>query len=221
MGVGVKGDGVDLGHINFSVHHNAFIGSDIDYLTDDAASVFIVLILDEPALQTNRELVDDRSIYGFCFAGGQTAAGKFVGNLVAGLHAEIIRLDHVGSVGNADGKRSPCLDVLHGLMGFGEIHGNGVSLLHGAPCGVHHIHAAVLVISRNHQNRHRENTLSTNLKELGTDKLIVRTEYPQIPPKVEYSLSERGKSLMKVLDQLCVWGEENRLGKDMTGESAE
>ena len=30
---------------------------------------------------------------------------------------------------------------------------------HGAPCGVHHIHAAVLVISRNHQNRHRENAL--------------------------------------------------------------
>ena len=43
------------------------------------------------------------------------------------------------------------------------------------------------------------------------DKLIVRTEYPQIPPKVEYALSERGKSLMTVLDQLCVWGEENRL----------
>lgn len=42
-------------------------------------------------------------------------------------------------------------------------------------------------------------------------KLIVRTEYPQIPPKVEYALSERGKSLMTVLDQLCVWGEENRL----------
>ena len=39
----------------------------------------------------------------------------------------------------------------------------------------------------------------------------VRTEYPQIPPKVEYTLSERGKSLMTVLDQLCVWGEENRL----------
>ncbi len=56
-----------------------------------------------------------------------------------------------------------------------------------------------------------DKTLSTNLKELETDKLIVRTEYPQIPPKVEYSLSERGKSLMKVLDRLCVWGEENRL----------
>ena len=52
-------------------------------------------------------------------------------------------------------------------------------------------------------------TLSVNLKELEADRLIVRTEYPQIPPKVEYSLSERGKSLMTVLDQLCVWGENN------------
>ena len=54
-----------------------------------------------------------------------------------------------------------------------------------------------------------DKTLSTNLKELE----IIRTEYPQIPPKVEYSLSERGKSLMTVLDQLCIWGEENRLVK--------
>lgn len=55
-----------------------------------------------------------------------------------------------------------------------------------------------------------DKTLSTNLKELETDQLIIRTEYPQIPPKVEYSLSERGKSLMNVLDQLCVWGEKNK-----------
>lgn len=55
-----------------------------------------------------------------------------------------------------------------------------------------------------------DKTLSTNLKELEADNLIVRTEYPQIPPKVEYSLSERGKSLMVVLDQLCVWGEAHR-----------
>ena len=54
-------------------------------------------------------------------------------------------------------------------------------------------------------------TLSSNLKELEADQLIVRKEYPQIPPKVEYLLSERGKSLMKVLDQLCSWGEENKL----------
>lgn len=55
-----------------------------------------------------------------------------------------------------------------------------------------------------------DKTLSKNLKELEADNLIIRKEYPQIPPKVEYSLSDRGKSLMVVLDQLCVWGENNR-----------
>ena len=55
-----------------------------------------------------------------------------------------------------------------------------------------------------------DKTLSNHLKELESDRLIIRKEYPQIPPKVEYSLSDRGKSLMKVLDQLCIWGEENR-----------
>jgi len=53
-------------------------------------------------------------------------------------------------------------------------------------------------------------TLSGALKELERDGLIHREEYPQIPPKVEYSLSEKGRSLMPVLDGLCVWGEENR-----------
>ena len=53
-------------------------------------------------------------------------------------------------------------------------------------------------------------TLSTSLKELERDKLIVRKEYPQIPPKVEYCLSEKGQSLMTILDQLCVWGETHR-----------
>ena len=55
-----------------------------------------------------------------------------------------------------------------------------------------------------------DKTLAANLKELEKDQLIIRREYPQIPPKVEYSLSERGKSLMEVLDQLCIWGENNR-----------
>ena len=53
-------------------------------------------------------------------------------------------------------------------------------------------------------------TLSTSLKELERDKLIVRKEYPQIPPKVEYRLSEKGQSLMAILDLLCVWGETHR-----------
>lgn len=55
-----------------------------------------------------------------------------------------------------------------------------------------------------------DKTLSRNLKELENDRLIHREVFPQIPPKVEYSLTERGKSLMAVLDQLCIWGTENR-----------
>lgn len=56
-----------------------------------------------------------------------------------------------------------------------------------------------------------DKTLSNNLKELEADRLIIRKEYPQIPPKVEYSLSERGKSLMPILDGMCEWGDKNRI----------
>ena len=55
-----------------------------------------------------------------------------------------------------------------------------------------------------------DKTLSNHLKELESDRIIIIKEYPQIPPKVEYSLSDRGRSLMDVLDQLCIWGEKNR-----------
>ena len=55
-----------------------------------------------------------------------------------------------------------------------------------------------------------DKTLSANLKELERDGLVVRKEYPQVPPKVEYSLTDLGKSLMKVLDQLCIWGEAHK-----------
>ena len=54
-------------------------------------------------------------------------------------------------------------------------------------------------------------TLSTTLKELESDRLVHREEYPQIPPKVEYSLTERGKSLIPILDAMCEWGDRNRL----------
>ena len=63
-------------------------------------------------------------------------------------------------------------------------------------------------------------TLSNSLKELERDQLIIRKEYPQIPPKVEYSLSGKGRSLMAILDQLCVWGETHRdsAGQQPTGQ---
>lgn len=53
-------------------------------------------------------------------------------------------------------------------------------------------------------------TLSLMLKELEADKLIVRKEYPQVPPKVEYSLSDRGLSLIPLLHMMCEWGEKNK-----------
>ena len=55
-----------------------------------------------------------------------------------------------------------------------------------------------------------DKTLSLHLKELERDGLIHRKMYPEVPPKVEYTLTERGQSLMKVLDQLCTWGNENK-----------
>ena len=53
-------------------------------------------------------------------------------------------------------------------------------------------------------------TLSSTLKQLEADGLILRKEYPQIPPKVEYRLSDRGKSLIPILEQMCDWGDANR-----------
>ena len=41
------------------------------------------------------------------------------------------------------------------------------------------------------------------------DGLVVRTEYPQIPPKVEYRLSEKGKSLYPLMEAMCEWGREH------------
>ncbi|AGO55284.1 winged helix-turn-helix transcriptional regulator [Serratia plymuthica] len=53
-------------------------------------------------------------------------------------------------------------------------------------------------------------TLSSTLKELERDGIVIRKEYPQIPPKVEYSLSERGRTLIPVIDMMCAWGETHR-----------
>ncbi len=54
-------------------------------------------------------------------------------------------------------------------------------------------------------------TLSATLKELEADQLIIRTEYPEVPPRVEYRLSPRGESLIPILQQMCYWGEDNRI----------
>lgn len=52
--------------------------------------------------------------------------------------------------------------------------------------------------------------LSATLKELEADGLINRKVYPQMPPKVEYSLTDKGKSLIPILFELCQWGDDHR-----------
>jgi len=56
------------------------------------------------------------------------------------------------------------------------------------------------------QPRITQRMLTKQLRQLEKDGLITRKVYTQVPPKVEYSLTETGKSLMPILDQLCEWG---------------
>jgi DNA-binding HxlR family transcriptional regulator len=48
--------------------------------------------------------------------------------------------------------------------------------------------------------------LTQQLRELEKDGIVHRQVYPQIPPKVEYSLTPLGKSLRPVVDAMCEWG---------------
>ena len=50
-------------------------------------------------------------------------------------------------------------------------------------------------------------TLSNTLKELEKDNLIIKKDYKEIPPRVEYSLSDKGKSFIPILYAMCDWGE--------------
>ncbi|MFC0525621.1 winged helix-turn-helix transcriptional regulator [Pontibacillus salicampi] len=49
--------------------------------------------------------------------------------------------------------------------------------------------------------------LTQQLRELEEDGIVARTIYNQVPPKVEYSLTEYGWSLKEILDLMCAWGE--------------
>ena len=55
-----------------------------------------------------------------------------------------------------------------------------------------------------------EKMLSQHLRELETDGLITRTIYPEMPPRVEYALTDLGKSLEPILKQLYIWGENTK-----------
>jgi DNA-binding HxlR family transcriptional regulator len=59
--------------------------------------------------------------------------------------------------------------------------------------------------------------LSKQLQELEKQDILQRRSYPAIPPKVEYSLTEYGKTLAPLIDIICMWGEERLL---QTGKKA-
>lgn len=52
-------------------------------------------------------------------------------------------------------------------------------------------------------------TLSQQLKELEAEELVYRNQYYQVPPKVEYSLTQKGKTLIPILQRMSDWGANN------------
>lgn len=52
-----------------------------------------------------------------------------------------------------------------------------------------------------------QKVLTAQLRDMEADGLLTRTVYPEVPPRVEYELTELGLSLKPILDSMCVWGE--------------
>ena len=112
VSVRVKSNGIYQRHINFTVHHHTLIRCDIDNLSDHAAAIFVALVFNEFALQTDGKFVDNWCIYGFGFAGSQTAAFKLVRHPVPGFNTEVVRFNHVCSICNTHSESTTGFDIL-------------------------------------------------------------------------------------------------------------
>ena len=55
-----------------------------------------------------------------------------------------------------------------------------------------------------------QKVLTDSLRSMEADGIITRTVYPEVPPRVEYALSELGESLKPILDAMKAWGEDYR-----------
>ena len=53
--------------------------------------------------------------------------------------------------------------------------------------------------------------LTQQLRELEADDIISRKVYPVVPPKVEYSMTDHGRTLIPILDAMVAWGEKHRI----------
>lgn len=59
-----------------------------------------------------------------------------------------------------------------------------------------------------------QKVLTDSLRSMEADGIITRTVYPEVPPRVEYSLTELGRSLNPILEAMQIWGEAYK--KNMT-----
>ena len=58
-----------------------------------------------------------------------------------------------------------------------------------------------------------QKVLTDSLRSMEDDGIIVRNVYPEVPPRVEYSLSELGESMRPILDAMAVWGAEYKASR--------
>ena len=58
-----------------------------------------------------------------------------------------------------------------------------------------------------------QKVLTDSLRSMEEDGIVIRTVFPEVPPRVEYSLSELGKTLQPIMDALAVWGTEYKKNK--------
>lgn len=66
-----------------------------------------------------------------------------------------------------------------------------------------------------------QKVLIEQLRELEEDGIICRTVYNQMPPKVEYHITEYGVSVNKIIDLMCSWGRDNIKRRQRLGEEVE
>ena len=66
-----------------------------------------------------------------------------------------------------------------------------------------------------------QKVLIQQLRELEEDGIISRIVYNQMPPKVEYNITEYGVSVNKIIDLMCSWGKDNIKRRQQQGEDVE
>lgn len=59
-----------------------------------------------------------------------------------------------------------------------------------------------------------QKVLTDSLRSMETDGIITRTVYPEVPPRVEYALSDLGESMRPIMDAMEIWGTEYKKSKE-------